>query len=207
MITVNGYKFTIDDKVSDLLANYDDEKYGPNKENIYKALELTSLDDVSVCILGQDPYPKYNDATGLAFSVNRDDKLPASLKNIYEELYNDLHIKKTTGCLDSWAKQGVLLLNTVFTVKYGQANSHHNLGWLNTSDQIIKQVSDRGGVVFVLLGRQAQSYEKLIDSTKNSIIKESHPSPLAVYRGFRGSKIFTKINNELKKYNRHVNWS
>lgn len=194
---INDYEITLNNELEKLLKNYDDEKYGPNFERIFYALELTPLNKVKVCILGQDPYPKFGDACGLAFSVNRNEKLPASLRNIYKELQNDLGIVRTDGDLSDIAKQGVLLLNTVLTIEYGKANSHHNLGWIDTTNSLIEQVSNKGGVIFVLLGKQAQEYVSIIDSKKNFIIMTSHPSPLSAYRGFLGSKLFSQINELL----------
>ncbi len=192
------YDLVFDKKVTELLENYDDNLYAPKRDEVFRALDLTPLDQVSVCILGQDPYPVKGDACGLSFSVNREDKLPKSLKNMFKELESDLGIVRTNGDLSDMAKQGVLLLNTILTVEIGNANSHKNLGWQTTTDHIIKQVSDQGDVVFVLLGKQAHEYEKLVDDSKNIIIKEFHPSPLSAYRGFFGSKLYSKINEALR---------
>lgn len=198
------YNIILNQQVSKLLDNYDDSLYAPQYDEIFKALELTPLSDVTVVFLGQDPYPRLGDACGLSFSVNRSDKLPASLKNIYKELYNDLKISRTSGDLSDIAKQGVLFLNTILTIKIGETNSHAQLGWQETTDNILKQISDKGNVVFVLLGNQAQKYERLIDIRKNTIIKQVHPSPLSAYRGFFGSKIFSQINDELIKYEHEI---
>ncbi|MCF6515706.1 uracil-DNA glycosylase [Lactobacillus sp. S2-2] len=172
----------------------------PKKQDIFRALNLTAFEDVKVVILGQDPYHEKNQANGLSFSVNQGVKLPPSLKNIFKELENDLNIKMSdNGDLKSWANQGVLLLNTVLTVRDGFANSHKNQGWEIFTDEIIRQLSNKDGtVIFVLWGKNAQDKIKLIDSNKNKIIKSSHPSPLSAYRGFLGSKPFTNINDELK---------
>ncbi len=203
---VNDYNFEINDKVSELLANYDEEKYAPKKSEIFRALELTKLSEVKVVILGQDPYPTKGDACGLSFSVNREDKLPKSLINMYKELQSDLGITATSGDLSTWAKSGVLLLNTVLTVEISKANSHHDYGWQETTNQIIKQVAQKGDVVFVLLGKQAQKYEELVKDN-NMIIKQAHPSPLSAYRGFFGSKIFSEINKCLESVNKApINW-
>ncbi len=203
---VNDYDFEINDKISELLENYDESKYAPKKSEIFKALELTKLSEVKVVILGQDPYPTAGDACGLSFSVNRDTKLPKSLINIYKELNDDLGIEATSGDLTTWAQSGVLLLNTVLTVEISKANSHHDYGWQETTNQIIEQVAQKGDVVFVLLGKQAQKYEDLVKEN-NMIIKQAHPSPLSAYRGFLGSKIFSEINNCLKRVKKSpINW-
>ncbi len=198
MENINGYKLTFDENVQKILNNYDENKYSPIKENLFKALELTSFSDVKVVILGQDPYPTKGDANGLSFSVNRSEKLPKSLNNMFKELESDLGIKRTNGDLTTWAMQGVLLLNTVLSVEVGKANSHRNLGWEELTTKIIKDVASKKNIVFVLLGKQAQSYKKMIFD-ENIIIETSHPSPLSAYRGFLGSKIYSQINFELQK--------
>ncbi len=203
---INGYDILLDSKVEDLMNNYDEIKYAPAKKNIFRALELTSLSEVKVVILGQDPYPVPGDACGLSFSVDRAEKLPKSLINIGKELESDMNVKLKTGDLSNWAMQGILLLNTVLTVEKTKANSHHKLGWQITTDNIIKQVSAKQNVIFVLLGKQAQTYEKII-GTHNIIIKAPHPSPLSAYRGFFGSKIFSEINNNLITLGKKpINW-
>ncbi len=195
---MNGYEFPLTKTVTELLSSYDDNKYAPEKTKIFRALELTSLNDVKVVILGQDPYPSPGDACGLSFSVNRNEKLPKSLINIFKELNSDLDINRENGDLSDWAKQGVLLLNTILTVEQTKANSHRNIGWQETTNAIINQVADKGNVVFVLLGKQAQAYESLI-AGRCPIINAPHPSPLSAYRGFFHSKIFSEINSELRK--------
>ncbi len=195
---MNGYEFPLTKTVIELLSSYDDNKYAPEKTKIFRALELTSLNDVKVVILGQDPYPSPGDACGLSFSVNRNEKLPKSLINIFKELNSDLDINRENGDLSDWAKQGVLLLNTILTVEQTKANSHRNIGWQETTNAIINQVADKGNVVFVLLGKQAQAYESLI-AGRCPIINAPHPSPLSAYRGFFHSKIFSEINSELRK--------
>lgn len=203
---INGYQFELPTTIKDLLENYDDQKYGPNQANIYRALELCSLADVKVVIIGQDPYPSYGDACGLSFSVERDDKLPKSLVNMYKELLSDLGIERQSGDLSDWASQGVLLLNTVLTVEYTKANSHRKLGWLSVSETIIKQVAAKENVIFILLGKQAQQYQGLIGN-ENIIIQAPHPSPLSAYRGFFGSNIYSKANEELKKISQEpIKW-
>ncbi len=202
------YNLVFSDEVDNLLKNYDDNKYAPSFDKLFYALEITKLKDVNVVILGQDPYPKKGDAMGLSFSVDRSEKLPASLRNIYKELSDDLNVQRVDGNLTDIAKQGVLFLNTVLSVEIGSANSHKNLNWQLTTDSIIKQVSDKGNVIFVLLGKQAQQYENIIDVENNFIIKEVHPSPLSAYRGFFGSKLFSRINKMLVDMDKQpLNWN
>lgn len=181
--------------------------YPPYKE-IFNAFKLTSFKNTKVIILGQDPYQKPNQAMGLAFSVNKDIKIPPSLLNIYKELKEDLNIINNTGDLTSWAKEGVLLLNTTLTVIKGKGNSHANIGWNIFTDNVIKLLNDKKEhLVFILWGNNAISKEKLIDPNKHLILKSSHPSPLSAYKGFFGSKPFSKTNNYLKKHNiNKINW-
>lgn len=173
----------------------------PPKELIFRALELTTLEKVKVVILGQDPYHGKGEANGLAFSVNKGIKLPPSLRNIYKELETDLGIKPALhGDLTSWAKQGVLLLNSVLTVKKDKPGSHRNMGWEEYTDSIIKEISDkRENIVFILWGKYAQSKKDLIDGKKHLIIFSSHPSPFSARKGFFGSKPFSKVNKYLTK--------
>lgn len=178
---------------------YATEKCFPPKEEIFRALELTAFDDVKVVIIGQDPYHNDFQANGLCFSVSDKVKAPPSLRNIFKELESDLGIVKTTNELDSWAKQGVLMLNATLTVKAHQPNSHQYLGWQTFTDFIIKAISEKKEkVVFVLWGAFAQKKEQLIDQQKHSVIKSPHPSPFSAHRGFFGSQPFSKINEFLK---------
>ena len=205
-MNINGYNLKINDKLRFLIDNYE-TNFLPQKENLFRALELTNFNDVKVVILGQDPYPNIDDANGLAFSVNRDYNLPKSLKNIFIELENDLNIKRNNGDLSDWAKQGVLLLNTKLSVIQNQPNSHQNLGWEELTQKIIYDLSLRGNVIFVLLGKNAQDFSKNIIKENNIIITAPHPSPLSAYRGFFGSKIFSQINKNLKTLGyKPINW-
>lgn len=180
----------------------------PDRENIYQAFDLTPLDHVKVVILGQDPYHGPNQAHGLAFSVQPDAKFPPSLRNIYKELEDDIGCKRTTPHLQDWANEGVLLLNTVLTVEAHQAHSHKNIGWEIFTDEIIKHVSSElEDVVFILWGKPAQSKIKLIDTERHHIIQSVHPSPLSAYRGFFGSKSFSKTNEYLIESGKEpINW-
>ena len=179
---------------------YDNNVVYPSINNIYKALELTPLNEVKVLILGQDPYHNVNQAHGLSFSVlPTQTKLPPSLKNIYKELEDDLGCYiPNNGYLEKWAKQGVLMLNTVLTVRAHQANSHQNKGWEQFTDAIIREVNkiDRP-VVYLLWGRPAQMKSSMLDNPKHLILKAPHPSPLSAYRGFFGCKHFSQTNDFL----------
>jgi uracil-DNA glycosylase len=181
----------------------------PPEDKIFNALNLTDFNNIKVVILGQDPYHGPNQAQGLSFSVQTGLKLPPSLKNIYKELATDIGTKPTVnGNLEPWAKQGVLLLNAVLTVEQANANAHANKGWEQFTDSIIKLVSQKhSNVVFILWGSYAQKKDKLIDESKHLIIKDAHPSPLSAYRGFFGSKPFSKTNNYLIKNNKKpIDW-
>ena len=187
---------------------YATENCFPPKEQIFRALDLTSFEDVRVVIIGQDPYHNDDQANGLCFSVSENVSAPPSLKNIFKELKDDLGIDRSKKELDDWARQGVLLLNATLTVKAHTPNSHKNLGWEKFTNFIIKEISDRKeNVVFVLWGGFAQKKEELINPSKHLIIKSVHPSPLSVYRGFYGSKPFSRINNYLKSNNKKtISW-
>lgn len=181
---------------------YAQGKCFPPKEQIFRALELTPFEEVKVVIIGQDPYHGDFQANGLCFSVSDQVKTPPSLQNIYKELKDDLSIDKNTNELESWAKQGVLLLNATLTVRAHSPNSHKDLGWEQFTDFIIQEVSaKKDNVVFVLWGAFAQKKASLIDTQKHFIIKSAHPSPFSVYRGFFGSKPFSKINSYLASKN------
>ena len=170
----------------------------PPKNMIFRALELTPFDSVQVVIIGQDPYHNDFQANGLCFSVSDHVTAPPSLKNIFKELEEDLGISKTTNELDSWAEQGVLMLNATLTVRAHQPNSHKDLGWDKFTDFIIQQVSEKKeNVVFVLWGAFAQKKLNLIDEKKHFVIQSAHPSPLSARKGFFGSRPFSKINDFL----------
>lgn len=170
----------------------------PPKNQIFRALELTPFEEIKVVIIGQDPYHNDFQANGLCFSVSDQVSAPPSLKNIFIELREDLGITKTTNELDSWAKQGVLMLNATLTVRAHQPNSHKDLGWEKFTDFIIKEISEnKENVVFVLWGAFAQKKLVFIDAQKHCVIQSAHPSPFSVHRGFFGSKPFSKINDFL----------
>lgn len=183
-----------------LVSEYQTKLIYPDMYHIYMAFELTPFYNVKVVILGQDPYHEPNQAHGLSFSVLPGVKIPPSLKNIYNELYNDLGIIPAVhGYLEKWASQGILMLNSILTVRNGQAFSHKGKGWENLTDVVIKNLSVRPEpVVFILWGRSAQNKLKLINTKTNIVIQSSHPSPLSAYRGFFGSNPFSKTNRALE---------
>lgn len=185
------------------------EVYPPERET-FRALELTPFRKVSVLLLGQDPYPGPRQAHGLAFSVKRGVAVPASLRNIYAELKTDVRGFRVPGHgnLESWAGQGVLLLNAVLTVRRGEPNSHRGRGWETFTDAIISRVSDRSDpAVFVLWGAYARRKAKLIDGGRHQIIEGVHPSPLSARRGFFGSRPFSRINRALRAAGRpEIDW-
>jgi len=171
----------------------------PPHEQVFAALKLTEFKQVKVVILGQDPYHGTNQANGLCFSVNPEQPLPPSLRNIYKELGNDLKCTPpSNGDLSHWAKQGVLLLNTVLTVEAGKANSHKGRGWEVFTDHIIKSLNHTSQpIVFLLWGSQAKAKSSLINNPKHTILSAPHPSPLSAHRGFFGSHHFSKTNQIL----------
>ena len=171
----------------------------PEEKNVFRALELTPFESVKVVILGQDPYHGFGQAHGLSFSVQKGIPLPPSLRNIYKELQEDLGGElPTEGDLSHWAKQGVLLLNTVLTVEEGNANSHKGMGWERLTNRLIESLNELNHpVIFILWGKPAQDKEKLITNPNHVILKAPHPSPLSAYRGFFGSKPFSKVNEIL----------
>ena len=171
----------------------------PEEKNVFNALELTPFESVKVVILGQDPYHGFGQAHGLSFSVQKGTPLPPSLKNIYKELQEDIGGElPTEGDLSHWAKQGVLLLNTVLTVEEGNANSHKGMGWEKLTNRLIESLNElKHPVIFILWGKPAQDKEKLITNPNHVILKSPHPSPLSAYRGFFGSKPFSRVNDIL----------
>ncbi|MCL1943622.1 MAG: uracil-DNA glycosylase [Candidatus Azobacteroides sp.] len=171
----------------------------PKGNQIFNAFEKTPFEQVKVVILGQDPYHEPGQAHGLCFSVNEGVALPPSLQNIYKELADDLGIPpRTSGNLERWAEQGVLLLNATLTVRAHQAGSHQQQGWEKFTDAVIHRVAEeKEHVVFILWGSYAQKKGEFIDPFKHLVLKSAHPSPLSAYRGFFGSKPFSKTNQYL----------
>ena len=173
----------------------------PRGRDIFKAFELTPFDKVKVVLLGQDPYHGPGQAHGLCFSVPHGIACPPSLLNIYKELHSDLNILPAEhGCLEKWAKQGVLLLNSVLTVEKGKAASHQGRGWEKFTDRVIQVLNEKQDpIIFVLWGAYAQRKGEVIDLRRHGVIKSTHPSPLSAHRGFFGSKPFSRINDFLIK--------
>lgn len=186
-----------------LVAEYSTQKIFPDKNDIFNAFKYCSYEDTKVCIIGQDPYHDVDQAHGLAFSVKDGVKIPPSLVNIYKELKDDMGVEiRDSGCLDDWARQGVLLLNAVLTVRAHEAASHRNLGWEQFTDNAIIKLNEREKpVVFILWGNFARKKKELITNNHHYIIESPHPSPLSASRGFFGSKPFSKANKFLLKNN------
>ncbi len=181
----------------------------PDQSEIFTCLNLTDYHDVKVVILGQDPYHGKGQAHGLSFSVKRGVKIPPSLMNIYKELHNDLGCEiPTHGNLEYWAQQGVLLLNTVLTVEQGKPNSHKGIGWELFTDEVIRRLNEREKpVIFILWGNHAGSKSKLISNKHHYVITSPHPSPFSAYKGFFGSKPFSRANEILSDLNQiEIDW-
>src|SRR5436305_397375 len=181
----------------------------PPAKDVFSALRTTPYERVGVILLWQDPYQRTNQAHGMCFSVQPGLEPPPSLKNIFKELQADLGCRiPNNGYLVPWAEQGVLLLNTVLTVRRGEANSHKGHGWERFTDAIIRKVSEKDTpVVFVLWGNPAQQKIKLIDTTRHVIVKSAHPSPLSAHHGFFGSRPFSQINKALQEAGKpEINW-
>ena len=182
----------------------------PPKQDVFNALTLTEFDKTKVVILGQDPYHGPNQAHGLCFSVQLGVKTPPSLLNIYKELATDISgfIIPQHGFLQSWAQQGVLLLNTVLTVEETLAHSHAKIGWEQFTDIVIQQLSEHcNGLVFLLWGSHAQKKGVVIDRQKHHVLSAPHPSPLSAYRGFFGCKHFSHVNQLLEQQgSTAINW-
>lgn len=174
---------------------YEEKTVFPPRDEIYSAFRYADYEDIKVVIIGQDPYHELHQANGLAFSVSKEVKIPPSLRNIYKEAMQDVGIPEPhSGDLTPWAKQGVLLINTVLTVEEGKANAHKGKGWEIFTDHIIEKMNEREKpLVFILWGRQAQNKAGMIDS-RHCVIKSAHPSPLSASRGFFGSKPFSRAN-------------
>ena len=185
-----------------VLEEYHTHLIFPPADDIFNAFHLTPLKNVKVVILGQDPYHNVNQAHGLCFSVKPEVEIPPSLVNIYKELHDDLGCEIANhGYLTKWAKQGVLMLNTVLTVRAHQANSHRGIGWEEFTDAALRAVNaqDRP-IVYILWGKPAQAKKSMLTNPKHLILEAPHPSPLSAYRGFFGSKPFSKTNEFLKAH-------
>ena len=179
-----------------------DKEITPPLNKIFNAFNFCSFLSTKVVIFGQDPYFQKGLANGLAFSVDEDKPLPASLKNIYKEIENDLGaVINKSGCLKNWANQGVLLLNASLSVEISYPGSHSNIGWEDFIHDVIKSLNKKGGIVFMLWGNNAKKYVKRIDQANNLVLTSSHPSPLSAHKGFFGCKHFSKCNTYLIKNN------
>ena len=181
---------------------YDTEVVFPPPDDIFNAFEFTPLHEVKAVILGQDPYHNYGQANGLCFSVRPDVEIPPSLKNIYKELHDDLGCYiPDNGCLEKWAHEGVLLLNTVLTVRAHHANSHRGIGWEEFTDAAIRVLNEQDRpIVFLLWGRPAQAKARMLNNPKHLILTAAHPSPLSASNGFFGCRHFSKCNEFLKAH-------
>ena len=182
---------------------YDNHTVYPSKENIFNAINGLAPSDIKVVLLGQDPYHEPNQAHGLCFST-LDSVLPASLQNIFKEMKDDIGVVRTDGNLSDWKRQGILMLNTVLTVREHEANSHKDFGWQKLTSEILRSViSKEGYKVFVLWGSQALSTFRSVYNNEPNVdyICSAHPSPLSAYRGFFGSKPFSKVNDMLLSHN------
>ncbi|WP_306483904.1 uracil-DNA glycosylase [Anaerococcus sp.] len=192
-----------------LINEYKHYNIYPDMYDLFNALKYVSYEDTKVVILGQDPYHGKGQAHGFSFSVKEDVPIPPSLLNIYKELNDDLGLFiPDNGDLTKWAKQGVLLLNTVLTVREKSPNSHRGKGWEVLTDRIIELLNKREKpIVFILWGANAKSKEKLITNKNHLILKSVHPSPLSAYRGFFGSKVFSRTNEFLRANNMdEIDW-
>lgn len=185
-----------------VLQEYNTTQVFPPSEDIFNAFHLAPLSEVKVVIIGQDPYHNVGQAHGLCFSVKPDVDVPPSLVNIYKELHDDLGCYvPDNGYLVKWAKQGVLLLNTVLTVRAHMANSHRGKGWEEFTDAAIRALNKQDRpIVFILWGRPAQMKEKMLNNPKHLILKAPHPSPLSAYNGFFGSRPFSQTNRFLEEH-------
>lgn len=184
-----------------LKEEYNEKVIYPEKEDIFNAFRYTPFKEVKAVILGQDPYHGQGQAHGLSFSVQPDVRIPPSLKNIFKELESDIGYRQpNNGYLKKWAEQGVLMLNTVLTVRAGEAHSHRNKGWEIFTDKVITLLNEREKpIIFILWGRPAQEKIQLINTEKHKIIMSPHPSPFAARKGFFGSKPFSKTNEFLRQ--------
>ncbi|MFL8951491.1 uracil-DNA glycosylase [Helcococcus kunzii] len=193
--------------MNNIYTDYENFDVYPKREDIFKAFELTDYSDVKIVILGQDPYHQRGQANGLAFSVNKGVKMPPSLRNIFKEIKEDLGIVNTNTDLTNWANQGILLLNTVLTVKDSKPKSYANTYWNKFTDKVISRVSKKGNIIFLLWGNDAINKSRLI-CENNYILTSTHPSPLSAYRGFLGCRHFSKANNILVDLNKDIiDWS
>lgn len=194
-------KFNLRGKIEEILSKLENEEYYPSKENIFRAIQEVSPENVKVVIVGQDPYHENGQANGFAFAVNKGVRTPPSLINIFKEIKHEYGQMPTDTTLLEWAKQGVLLLNTTLTVSKGNANSHVKIGWKDITNGIIKILNSMPQhIVYLLWGNSAQQFEQVLNNPRQLVLSTSHPSPLSAHRGFLGCDHFKKANEYLKKY-------
>ncbi|KPB03025.1 uracil-DNA glycosylase [Bacillus sp. CHD6a] len=192
-----------------LEEEYANQTVYPEKKSIFSSFEATDYEEVKVVILGQDPYHGKGQAHGMSFSVQKGIRIPPSLKNIYQELYDDQGLEPVShGFLMEWAKQGVLLLNTVLTVRESSPNSHKGKGWELFTDEVIRLLNKRDKpIIFILWGKHAEQKEALITNSHHYILKSPHPSPFSARKGFFGSRPFSKVNAILEELGEDaINW-
>ena len=194
-------KFNLRGKIEEILSKLENEEYYPSKENIFRAIQEVSPENVKVVIVGQDPYHEKGQANGFAFAVNKGVRTPPSLVNIFKEIKLEYGEMPTDTTLLEWAKQGVLLLNTTLTVSKGIANSHSEFGWRSITDSIMQILNNMPQhIVYLLWGNSAQQFKQVLNNPRQLVLSTSHPSPLSAHRGFLGCDHFKKANEYLKKY-------
>lgn len=194
-------KFNLRGKIEEILSKLENEEYYPSKENIFRAIQEVSPENVKVVIVGQDPYHEKGQANGFAFAVNKGVRTPPSLVNIFKEIKLEYGEMPTDTTLVEWAKQGVLLLNTTLTVSKGIANSHSEFGWRSITDNIVQILNNMPQhIVYLLWGNSAQQFKQVLNNPRQLVLSTSHPSPLSVHRWFLGCDHFKKANEYLKKY-------
>lgn len=194
-------KFNLRGKIEEILSKLENEEYYPSKENIFRAIQEVSPENVKVVIVGQDPYREKGQANGFAFAVNKGVRTPPSLVNIFKEIKLEYGEMPTDTTLLEWAKQGVLLLNTTLTVSKGIANSHSEFGWRSITDSIMQILNNMPQhIVYLLWGNSAQQFKQVLNNPRQLVLSTSHPSPLSAHRGFLGCDHFKKANEYLKKY-------
>lgn len=187
------------ERIEVILEKIKGDSYFPSEENIFKSLKKVPPSKVKVVILGQDPYHEKGQANGLAFAVSENVAMPPSLRNIFKEIKNEYGTFPTDRTLESWANQGVLLLNATLTVEEGKANSHSDIGWQDVTEEIFKILNEQDrAIVYLLWGKIAQKKKKDISNTKHLVLESAHPSPLSAHRGFLGNGHFKKANEFLK---------
>ena len=201
-------KFNLRGKIEEVLSKLGNEEYYPSKENIFRAIQEVSPENVKVVIVGQDPYHEKGQANGFAFAVNKGVRTPPSLANIFKEIKHEYGQMPTDTTLFDWAHQGVLLLNTTLTVSKGNANSHAKIGWKDITNGIIKILNSMPQhIVYLLWGNSAQQFKQVLNNPRQLVLSTSHPSPLSAHKGFLGCDHFKKANEYLEKCGlKGINW-